>query len=375
MSNKGSWKLSNIDKENIVNDYINNQTIPEISKKYNISTSSISAILKRRNIKTRDYKLTEFETNLAIKEYLDGFSSSQIANKYSVSATTIKNILKRHNISRRNASQCHQAYKINENYFNNINTEDKAYFLGLLYADGCNYPENHHVSLSLMEEDKEILEKFQQCLETDKPLRFVISKNKNKKNSYSLDITNIAISESLEKLGVVKAKTFKIIFPEWLDKNLYRHFIRGYFDGDGCIHLHKTKNNTWDGSFQIVGTNNFCEKLSDIFRNEIGITCRVKKVIYSNGISRVMFAGNNQLLKIMNYLYDDSCYYLKRKFDKFMIIKNQYLERINKPKKHCLLCERKVEAFGYCKRHYYHLFNGKEKEREYKLRKKLKEAN
>lgn len=185
-------------------------------------------------------------------------------------------------------------YEINENYFDIIDTEHKVYTLGFLYVDGYNNEKKNIVKISLVENDKEILEKIKSPICSQKPLRYYKYKT-NRQPQYSFVIDNSHISSILSKLGVVQAKTFKLKFPNFLNKKLIRHFIRGYFDGDGCI----TKNNK-SGSYYIsfVSTDNFIQKLQKHLLLKLNI--KIKKVQIrhperNNNIRTLQIGGNFQV--------------------------------------------------------------------------------
>src|ERR1035437_4356361 len=128
-------------------------------------------------------------------------------------------------------------YKINETYFDVIDTEDKCYFLGLLLSDGSNNYKN--VSIGLSGDDKSILEIFSKILyDNHRPL--LVNKlsdiNENHKDSHKLFICNKHICETLRKIGMIKNKTYNMPFPSVIDNCFkFSHFLRGYFDGDGSV--------------------------------------------------------------------------------------------------------------------------------------------
>lgn len=144
-----------------------------------------------------------------IKLYESGLSQAKIGCIYNVGHYIIGKILKKCNVKIRDDSHKGRKYTIDENYFDVIDTPNKAYILGLLYADGCNYPPQHRVKLELQEKDKDILEQINQEITSNKPLFFnpLNSKNNNWQNTYRLDITNKHISDQLESLGIVQNKS------------------------------------------------------------------------------------------------------------------------------------------------------------------------
>ena len=126
---------------------------------------------------------------------------------------------------------------INSNIFNTIDTEEKAYWLGFLYADG-NVLDNNTISLELSTVDKEHLIKFNSFLNKSLDIR----EDKNRVRCIFKDTT---IKNSLVNLGCIPRKSLVLRFPKdkQVPKRLKRHFVRGYIDGDGSIY--KSNNNIY----------------------------------------------------------------------------------------------------------------------------------
>lgn len=213
-------------------------------------------------------------------------------------------------------------YTLNENYFSNIDTEDKAYFLGLLYADGCvSRTYNNNIQIALQAKDGYILEKFKECINSDKPLyNLPVTevkgfKNMNKQYFRKAQIlfafASLRIKNDLKKLGLESNKSLTIEFKEILSTNLMHHFIRGIFDGDGCIST--SDKNKWVVS--IAGNENFCTSLSNYLKS-YNLKCFVKKHLTLN-VFYIYIYGRLNCIDFYNYIYDSSTIYLKRKFDKF----------------------------------------------------------
>src|ERR1035437_1132855 len=130
-------------------------------------------------------------------------------------------------------------YTFDEHYFDNIDTKDKAYILGFLFADGYNYECRGVISLSLAQRDKEILDKINEILHSNRPLQFIDMKKYHKEqthqNQYRLNLSNRHTSMTLKKLGCSQCKSKTLLYPTFLTPEFTHHFIRGYFDGDSCI--------------------------------------------------------------------------------------------------------------------------------------------
>lgn len=216
-------------------------------------------------------------------------------------------------------------YKIDQNYFKIIDNKEKAYFLGIFYADGNNYITDKikQASLELMLEDVKIIEILKNKLQTDKPIKF--RKAKIDKNNFrikercGLILSNKQICKDLHKHGCVPNKTFKLKFPskKTLAEEFYSSFIRGYFDGDGCISI--SERNKIKSS--ICGYHPFIFSLYKILKKQ-NLNVKFYKNKRINSFSELYIQGAKDNINFYNYLYDDSELFLNRKKEKFMIIIN-----------------------------------------------------
>ena len=141
---------------------------------------------------------------------------------------------------------------------------------------------------------------------------------KNSSNQYRLAIANKHISERLTELGCCKNKTHIITFPseEQVPKHLQRHFIRGYFDGDGDCTLNTSKSKVEKGVYIYSASYSLlCE--FEFYMKKVGIKFNniVKSgkniLIYKSVPSTISYKD------YFNFLYKDATIYLQRKFDKF----------------------------------------------------------
>src|ERR1035437_4280784 len=134
-------------------------------------------------------------------------------------------------------------FKLKENFFDEIDTQEKAYFLGFLYADGCNILHRNRVSIVLHEKDYELLKMLNDLLLDGNDIKIEKRKNieghyingklcRNNGNSIRLDINSKYMSQKLNSIGMIPMKSSVVLFPTCVPFHLMNHFIRGYFDGD-----------------------------------------------------------------------------------------------------------------------------------------------
>lgn len=245
-------------------------------------------------------------------------SLSDIGKLFNCKAQRIHGVLIKNNVERRPLNKSHTRVSKNEKFFSEINTQEKAYILGFLYADGCNYSKRNRTLLTLQENDKEILNKIKECIEYTGDLIYVC-KNPPHQNQWTLSLSSKEISEDLNKLGCVPRKSLILTFPteEQVPSHLIHHFIRGYFDGDGCLSMNK---NTQSYNLSFVGTFEFLSGVLNTLHQDIGIS--LKKICKINhkqdrNTYLLSISGRNQLKKVLNWLYKDSTIYLDRKYTKF----------------------------------------------------------
>lgn len=211
--------------------------------------------------------------------------------------------------SRRN---CH---KIDLDFFENIDNQDKAYFLGVMFSDGSVTKNNFYLKMK----DSDVVYKFKEALQCDYPITY----KTDPYISYRLYVSSQKMCNDLIKLGCVPNKTRVLRFPNLRD-DLIPHFIRGFFDGDGCLGLYKETYHT-----QLNFTSAALDFLYDL--KEV-----IDKVSWHPGhihkeskyeVWHLVYCGH-QVQPLMKWLYKDAHYYMKRKHTAFEILSSLEMERI-----------------------------------------------
>ncbi len=315
----------------IISLYSEGNSQETIAKIYNTSQKNIGNILKRHGVKCRHQPLnfTEDEVMQMYAMYCNRITTDEIGLRYNISRDSVYNLFEKHNLQIREFADSRREYELNVHYFDQIDTPNKAYILGLFYADGCNKTSKSQIDLSLQEEDKHILEDISQEIETNKPLGYkpYSQQNPRHKNQYRLSITNKHISDVLDSLGMVNAKSLVLEFPEWLDKSLYSHFIRGYFDGDGCLYLGGNKASP---EVSIVSTIMFIQRVQEIVSEVIGVEMRMKSQKQHKPVTKVgVITGVDKIAKFLSWIYADADLKLNRKYQKYQQFLDRYSKNIN----------------------------------------------
>ena len=214
-------------------------------------------------------------------------------------------------------------YYCNEDYFSQIDTPRKAYWLGFIAADGCIYKRDNHqglLAISIKENDIELLNQFKQDIEATHPIN-------KAKQMISINITSDKIYNDLNNLGLIKQKTWKMdmtILFQNIGKKYFPDFLKGYFDGDGSIHLKNDKINKAYLSIAIPERNGLI--LSDILQNIYGIKMKFQKdnrqerYLQPFGSLRTTNASNKYCFSKLLYINED--FGLTRKKEKIYSLIN-----------------------------------------------------
>lgn len=269
-------------------------------------------------------KLTEDEKVIIENLYReDSQSFKSIGRVIGRDYRTIKTYLESLGLQTKYQSVLQRKYLVKEDFFDDIDSEEKAYVLGFIYADGCNSIERNAVIINLKETDKDILLKITTLVQPTKPLMYIDTSEQikkegyeNSKNQYRMVIQNKHISQRLIELGCGKAKTHNLVFPTGIQvpKYLQRHFIRGYFDGDGSISGNKQK------QFSITGNEKFLESIQKILINDLYFSKTKLDKRWKDSkdnIKSLRYCGINQCIKFRDWLYKDATLYLERKKELF----------------------------------------------------------
>jgi hypothetical protein len=251
-------------------------------------------------------------------DYQNGESIPNLSKKYVINTRTISNVLKDNGIQIRGRRRIFY----NENFFEKIDSKLKAYWLGFLFADGCvrDIKGGYVLKIKLSTLDENHLMSFICHIESNqKELRTETSKFKgsNGKQYEStgkvLLVNSKKIVKDLVKLGCGQNKTNNIEFPKIKDE-LIPSFILGYFDGDGCITQKKVKGSTYYSVTFTSGSENFLIRVKNELLN-FGLES-VSKYDYKT-FYRLQISNKIDLVKIKSYFYSKNNFFLERKKIKF----------------------------------------------------------
>lgn len=276
----------------------------------------------------------EEDIQLIKEQYLSGKTIQKIRDEFfpDINPSTIRNIIVKYfpEIMRK-ASKPNPIY---HDYFETIDTEEKAYFLGLLFADGgVQYRRNgivQIVTLGLNSKDLYMVERFAKAVNFLNPIKFSPSRNYegeliDKRGYCYIQISSHKMFSDLAKHGIVPRKSLIVDKLPDVPHNLLHHMIRGFFDGNGtiCFYTPSNQPNYILGMFGFYTTQKVNENIQNILQKELGLP---KNKIHSKGsITNTLWRATNDVKKFYNFIYHDATIYLYRKrerFEEFFKLKN-----------------------------------------------------
>lgn len=218
-------------------------------------------------------------------------------------------------------------YNYNKDYFQTIDTSEKAYWLGFLYADGCivRFYKNEilksmSLEITLSRQDKGHLEKLNRALESNVPIRDKkVSLFEKEYGANRLTINCTKLCYDLIDKGCIPQKSCIIRMPtdDIVSKELKKDFLRGYFDGNGCIHIGLMNDKPHIEISISTGTEAMLRDIASFLFTEKATTVipKINKDQRSKGTD--MFYYGDSVKDFLDYIYSDCVVYLDRKYNQY----------------------------------------------------------
>lgn len=310
-------------KEQIIQEYLNGKSISKLLIEYpSYNRRSLTKLLNDNNIPIRGGRkkkeLSQSQIEKIKKMIQDGAFLKDIAEYCNLDTETMKIRLKELNIEIQNTNRVNR--RIKSDYFSVIDSPIKAYWLGFLFTDGSvdHYKKTGRIRLQLQEQDKEILEKFKEDLQLDCKIIYNVRPNST---CCSVEFVDEQIFNDLGKYGIVPRKTYEIsnIPYDKIPKEYLTSYALGLFDGDGSLSYSNdfstdvTINYT---AYHQTEVEDFQKIINSLISNE-----KYNKNFFTSAW-HTQWRGRLQVLKILDILYKDSPRFLKRKYDKYINLKN-----------------------------------------------------
>lgn len=246
------------------------------------------------------------------------FTAKQLSEQYGCSRSTILKLWMGNDYHKPLSFR----YYVNDNYFSTIDSENKAYILGLITSDGNIYKRNGHrgqLRICLKDEpgERQLLQEVLNDMESTHPIKHTV---RNGFDYISFTIVSQQIFDDLCAVGLCQNKTWKLDINKVIESIPDQYlcdFFRGYFDGDGCITA--TDQERPSGiDVSIACPLSTALKFIDVLGN-IGISSSYinDKRKYNHDFGRLSFTGFNKYL-FLKYMYDNEHMRLNRKYVRAM---------------------------------------------------------
>lgn len=262
----------------------------------------------------------EFRSPDWLKEKLEEYGNiTEIAKATGHDRHIISKYLKQYGIYE------HPTYTVNSNFFQFIDTEEKAYWLGFLMADSTmlsyksSVEKKYSLSLKLSLVDKTQVENFKSAIGGNAPVHEITAIRPGFKDTYQaiFKVNDQVFCKHLLRHGIVERRTGKKYLPESVPLSFIPHFIRGYFDGDGSIRyqLQETKNgnNKYIRALVFACSKPIQESILQIYKS-IGVSKDAIKIKEMKDCNTVSVYRKDEIPKIVSYLYNNSSICLDRKY-------------------------------------------------------------
>ena len=265
-----------------------------------------------------------------VAAYLAGATAEEAAAQFGYSYMACIFALKQRGIKPRGRSETHRRYAVDETFFDVIDAEAKAYWLGFLTADGT--IGDDYVRLGLQERDIDHLYKFAASLHSDHPVVLKESALLGKVyHAGEVHMGSMRLAAALKRLGVGERKSFAVSPCEQVPAGLLPHYWRGIFDGDGTITL------AWARRFgaikwtvSLVGNKEIVSGFETFVRQRTGWETRVDLDKPGSRIFKVRYSGVALPQAILSVLYRDATIFLERKYRLACDVMNTPVQRRRK---------------------------------------------
>lgn len=259
-----------------------------------------------------------------IVDYKNNISLRELEKKYNVTRNTISVYLEKIGIKKIKGNH-YRKYFHNEDFFEVIDTEEKAYWLGFMFADGyildnSKYYGQDAFGMSLAEDSLDSLEKFKKSIQATNPITWEIKEGNEQSIGRLLMRSQKTVEDLIDK-GCVKQKSLILQPPKNVPNNLIKHFIRGFFDGDGSLIKYEKTKNSIVYNINITSTYEMVKWICQILgMGQIFPEKRRQQTWY------FVVGGNQQVIQIYHYLYDEATIWMDRKYKRFQELLSKYSE-------------------------------------------------
>lgn len=309
----------------------------DISKELKIDYRNLKNFFDNNNMPNKKIGIPLEHYETIFKLYEAGLTLQQIHEQYypEFSTDQINYICRERGITRSRGKKS----ILNHEYFNKIDSQEKAYWLGFLFADGAvrkekNKGDSWSVTFGLMKEDKYIVEQFVKDVESSLSVKEYINNTGFQRRDgrphieCRITLYSKELVHTLMRHGIVENKSLLLDKIPNIPEELYRHFVRGFFDGNGSItHSWDKRHIRREPKILFYSTHKFCEKIQAKICEQLGTFQGTITDQKKESVSLFAFHRFEDVIAIYNYFYndlDDENHYCKRKKEKMEELISEY---------------------------------------------------
>lgn len=322
MSNKGqTWAFEKEEQEFIKQNY-NTMSKKEMAEHLGVKVNKVVSWARYHGVSPKKLKFSENDVQF-MKDNYDKMSYKEIAEKLGYTERQVRGKINHMDLTK--------LREFDKHYFDEINSADKAYWLGFIYADGYvikkEESRNYELGIELNRNDEYHLQKFNKELggvhaiyQKHKDLYIADNPEISHVDTSVIRVYSADIVDALEKHGVVQNKTnIPNTFPK-MEGVFFMDFLRGYVDGDGCIYV---SNAYYKSQIHITSCySQVLEYIRKVLLDNYKIQSRVYK---ENERKHRLYIAQKDILKFLDLLYESpECTCLKRKYEKYLELKSLY---------------------------------------------------
>lgn len=293
------------------------ETSQEIGKAIGRTSSAIRSFASKHNISLQKGSKWEESEDELLKEYAGEMKVNEIAKELGKNRNAVLYRASKLGISLKSSGgRFNRKYSVNHSYFSQIDSKTKAYWLGVMWADGSVYKQkvprgvSHAIKLEVQFGDKSWIEDFAQDINADYPI-----KKTHKNQAVRLRMFSKQLFKNLVEHGVIPRKSYSHVTPN-IKAEFIPHFIRGVFDGDGSIYQ-LTRGSL---GVNITNTKETCTWTKKNVDRILEIETNVRQKAGDSIAFRWSLRRQEKIPKFIKWIYNDSNRFLKRKYDKAKLL-------------------------------------------------------
>lgn len=260
----------------------------------------------------------KFDRDIIVDTYKKIGKITTTAEVLGINEKTVRVALKEKGIVTTPRELRNRKYFVDDSFFKKIDTQEKAYILGFVCADGhINARKTcYNLVIELSQKDESILKKIKSCMKSNHPIsrrtRPPVRPNGRETKCSSLIISRKCLVQDLKRLGLETNKTWSLSIPS-IDKKLFSHWLRGFIDGDGCISIDGENR----ASVNFVSTISVSDEIIRRLKENNIVARQSINYSYTKPLANTLITNRKEIFKLRDFIYNNCSICLERKLKIF----------------------------------------------------------